>query len=594
MCGISGWFLTEQSGFRYEHLKSMLRMLDHRGPDDSGIYYDQRKGLGLAHNRLSILDLSRNGHQPMVSDTTHDILVFNGEIYNFRELKKELLSLGYGFRSQTDTEVLLHAFAQWGIQCVTKVHGMFAFAFWSAATEVLYLVRDPMGIKPLYYWLLPSGKGLVFASEIKAFLSLPGFQREVDRGSLEQFLEFGYSYTEKTIFRSVFKLLPGHYLEIHAGNVEQPHRYFDLDVVPHGEIDREKVEKELYETLTEVVKDHMVADVPIGMLLSGGLDSSLLASIAARETRIKTFSMGFQSSVDERPFARLVSDYIGSDHSELEITQDEIIGDLEESMFFFDDIFADWGMISTRLLYKKCREQGIKVVIVGEGADELFGGYNVFRFSMPGGFWGPRDWRLFQLYRSYVGRRYGGQYPAFRLQMLEYLDATSGDWFSAIRLFESRNQLPNNYVMKVDKASMAVSVEARVPFLDARVAEIAYRVPGEQLLGSGSEKLLLRSMAERYRLLPNMILNRKKFGASIAASWMDDSIVFRSYARDVILDNSSWVDELGLRRAMVGYFDKGKAGYRFPRSISIFRNLAWRLLIVNLWSRSYLGSAYVG
>ena len=326
------------------------------------------------------------------------------------------------------------------------------------------------------------------------------------------------------------------------------------------------------------------------VVLSGGLDSSITAALAARHAKITTISMGFaDSQIDERPFARVVSKHIGSDHREVTIRPGEVAETLESVVPVFDDLFADWGTFSTRLLYLKCREQGIKVVLVGEGSDEIFGGYPVFEKG--GQLRGPRPWRLFRLYQRYAGQRYGTQFRAFREIMERYLAEGDGDLFHAIRLFEARNQVPNNYVMKVDKASMAVSVEARAPFLDRRVAELACRTPGSLLLGEGTSKLLLRGMAERYALLPREITQRAKFGGSIATTWMDDSPRFRAFAREAILDPSGWTDELGLRESMTDYFDGRREGYRFPHAISVFRNLAWRLLLLNLWSRHYLGRA---
>jgi asparagine synthase (glutamine-hydrolysing) len=343
----------------------------------------------------------------------------------------------------------------------------------------------------------------------------------------------------------------------------------------------------LYDTLAEVVAQHLVADVPVGLLLSGGLDSSITAALAARQARITTISMGFaDSTLDERPFARVVAAHIGSDHREVTIDPQSISDELEEVAWYFDDLFADWGTVSTRLLYKKCREMGLKVVLVGEGSDELFGGYPVFETAQR--LRGPVTWRMFQLYRLYSGRRYGGHFPAFARIMRTHLAEADGDWFHAVRLFELRNQLPNNYVMKVDKASMSVSVEARAPFLDRRVAAQACAIPVDQLLGAGGPKALLRSMAERFTLLPAAIARRPKTGASMAASWMDESVRFRAYARHVILDREGWVDRLGLRGAMTDYFNGTRDGYAFPRAISIFSNLAWRLLLLNLWARRYV------
>jgi asparagine synthase (glutamine-hydrolysing) len=589
VCAISGWFIGNANTLALQDMESMLGTQHHRGPDDSGFFQDQSKGLVLGHNRLSILDLSVHGHQPMRNENTGDVLVFNGEIYNYKELRGKLQQRGHQFHSRCDTEVLLYSFAEWGIGCLDRIKGMFAFALWSPANETLHLVRDPMGIKPLYYWRLPRNGGIAFASEIKAFLSLPGFPSTINKKSLTQFLEFGYTFDQQeTIFKDVYKLAPGHRIKLQHGSQVAMQRYYFPDL---SQVDGQNVreaEDNLFSTLNQIVGEHLVADVPVGMLLSGGLDSSIIASIASRQGHIHTYSMGFaESRVDERPYARLVSEFIGSSHEEILIQPQELLTDLEQTIVHFDDLFADWGMLSTRLLYQKCRQKGVKVVIVGEGADELFGGYDIFRHALPEHAGMPMEWRLFQLYRAYAGRRYGSLFISFRRRMRGYLEMTDGDLFGAIRLFESRDQLPNNYVMKVDKASMSVSVEARVPFLDSRVAEIAYRVPGEMLIDRDSEKKLLRSMAQRHGLLPQELLQRKKFGAGVAANWMDDSPAFRQYARDVILQEDSLVDQLRLRRPMQRYFDHDERGYSFPRAISIFRNLAWRLLILNLWAKTY-------
>jgi asparagine synthase (glutamine-hydrolysing) len=307
---------------------------------------------------------------------------------------------------------------------------------------------------------------------------------------------------------------------------------------------------------------------------------------------VRTFTMGFaNSNLDERAYARRVARHIGSEHEEILIAPREVSDGLESAIACFDDLFADWGTISTRLLYEKCRERGIKVVLVGEGADELLGGYNVFRSSDSRA---PTDWWLFQLYRQYCGRRYGRYFGTFRALMRDYLNSADGDRFDAVRLFETRNQLPNNYVMKVDKASMSVSVEARVPYLDQRVAEIAYRIPKKLLLAEGTEKNVLRRVASRFQLLPEETLARPKLGGSMATSWMDDQPTFRNFAKGVILAKGGWTEALGLRPAMVEYFVNNRAGYAFPRAVSIFRSLAWRLLILEMWSKAYRLAPDVG
>ena len=590
MCGIAGWQLAPGRTRDVAQLRAMATAIAHRGPDDHGEFVDAAAGVALAHRRLSIIDLTAAGHQPMAMDDGSVVLAFNGELYNYVELKRELEALGRTFRSRSDTEVMLVALAHWGLAALDRFNGMFALAAWFAKERKLVLARDPMGMKPLYYTERGIGGGVAFASEIKALLPLQGFTAEMNRHSLQQYLEFGYVFDQdETSLAGVRKLPPGHVMVITNGRAERPVAFFKPAI---GSVADERsltsMADDLYSTLSEVVREHLVADVPVGLLLSGGLDSSVLAALAARDTKLATITMGFaDSGIDERLFARQVASHIGSDHREVLIDQREVVQGLEDVVWFFDDLFADWGTVSTRLLYRKCREQGIKVVLVGEGSDELFGGYSVFPAAQQGR--GPVLWQLFQLYRRYAGRRYGRQFSEFSAVMRRYLVQTDGNMFDAIRLFESRNQLPNNYVMKVDKASMSVSVEARAPYLDRRVAELAYSTPERYLLAEGSDKLILRTMSDRHKLLPHEIAHRPKFGASIAASWMDESEEFRRYAGSIVLSRDGWVDRLGLRGAMVDFFAGRRSGYRFPHAISIFSNLAWRMLLLNLWSAKYLG-----
>jgi asparagine synthase (glutamine-hydrolysing) len=587
MCGISGWSIHPNSAATLsQDADTFTAGMTHRGPDSTGQFHSRDYSIYLGHNRLSIIDLTDGGHQPMTNEQG-DVMVLNGELYNYQTIRTELEQLGHQFNSASDTEVAIKAFHQWGLSFTEKLKGMYAIAIWSQREQCLHLFRDPLGIKPLYYWRLPNDQGFAFASEIRTFQNLSTFTTEVDRRSLDQFLEFGYSFSpETTIFNGVSKLQPGHRLEIKQQSASAQIRFYNPDLRPLASSLVADSEQQLFETLSTVVAEHLIADVPVGLLLSGGLDSSLIAALASKKEKIHTFSMGFSdSTTDERPYARIVSKHIGSIHQEISIGPEEILTDLETVAAHYDDLFADWGMISTRVLYSKCKAQDIKVVLVGEGADELFGGYDIFKQSLSTAK-RPMDWVLFQLYRHYAGRRYGGNFVAYRKIMKGYLKQCGNDLFSAIRLFESRNQVPNNYAMKVDKASMSLSLEARAPFLDSRIADIAYRLPRDQLINLSDEKLILKSMARRYKLLPDEILDRRKFGAGIASNWMVDSPSFRQYARDIILANDSWVDELNLRDAMQRFFRHGQSGYAFPRSISLFSNLAWRLLILSLWSKA--------
>lgn len=577
----------------------MVRALAHRGPDDEGRFVDEEAGVGLLHRRLSIIDLSPLGHQPMPNEDGSAVLCFNGEIYNFGALRPELEAKGHVFRSRTDSEVLLHGWEEWGEGVLQRVRGMFAFAIWDSRRRLLVLARDPMGIKPLYLWWSASGR-LAFASELKAFLGLAGFEARPDLTALSQYLEFSFiSDPDRTSLEGVRKLRPGHVLTISFDDVMEgrlpPSRpYFTPPRVVHEETGSNSLDARadrLFETLSEVVGQHLVADVPVGLLLSGGLDSSILAALARRSGPVRTLSMGFAASgLDERPFGRSVAGYLGTSHEEVLIRPEEISAGLEDSSWYVDDLFGDWGVISTMLLYRKCREAGVNVVLVGEGSDEVFGGYP--DFVSAGGLEAESLGafrRGLRLYRWFSGRRWGKELlPLVRL--VRELDAESGDAFSTVRLFETRHQLPSNYNMKVDKASMAASVEARVPFLDQRVAEEGFRTPREMLLREGTNKFLLRYMSERHDLLPSETTRRPKVGGSIAATWMEDSPPFRSYARDVVLDPAGMTATLGLRRAMEDYFDRGRQGYRPPSGLSILSMVAWRLLMLNLWARHYLGS----
>lgn len=590
MCGISGYYAAG-GGPPRDVLARMADALQHRGPDDRGYFHEPALGLGLAHNRLSIMDLSAAGHQPMLGRDRSAVLVYNGELYNFKELRGELEAAGHVFTSRCDTEVVLRAYEQWGSDCVTRFCGMFALAVWDARRRELFLARDPLGMKPLYYTTAVAGwPGFFFASELKAFRAIPGFRPRLSAPALASFMEFGYVFdAHQTAFQDVYKLPPGHSQVVRAGGRAEPPRPYHVlpsrpDAIAADEDDVRR--EELRATLETVVAQHLVADVPVGILLSGGLDSSLVAALAARRTAVTTLSMGFAGAAfDERPFARQVAQHIGSTHREIEITPSEVREHLEETIPVFDDLFDDWGTISTRLLYKKCREMGIKVVLVGEGSDEVFGGYDVFRAAS--GLRGPVAWRLLKLWHRYGNRRYGRTLAPFCGLMRGFLRESGGDWFHGVRLFEARHQLPNQYVMKVDKASMSVSVEARAPYLDHRIADLACRLPAVRLLRGPRNKAILREIAAERNLLPPEISARPKFGGSIAMNWMDDDPGFRARARTVVLDPAAaWTDRLGLRRAMENYFDRGRQGYPFPHPLSLFRILAWRLMQLELWSRA--------
>lgn len=584
MCGLVG-LMGRKAGFDLDaEVRGMAERIRHRGPDGQGFYRDADAGLALGHQRLSIIDLSDASHQPMLDPATGVALAYNGEIYNFRELRTLLEAAGQVFRSSGDTEVLLRAYLEWGIDCLHRLCGMFAFAIWDPRTRVVHLARDAMGMKPLYLY---SGRGWVaFASEIKAFLALEGFQARLDPAGVQQFLEFGFLFElHRTSLLGVRKLEAGERIELVDGRLKtcevwyRPPR-FD----PEGGLNETERIAQLRDALERVVEQHLIADVPLGLMLSGGLDSSVIAGLAARHSPITTISMGFdQSEVDERPEARRVARHVGSRHLDVLITAAEIRHEIQTGAWVFDDLFGDWGTISSRLLYRRCRELGIKVVLVGEGADELFGGYEVFcqpaRLS---------HWRRFRIYQRYSGRRYGRLFPKFNRILSEYFKESAGNAFNAIRLFETRRQLPNRYVMKVDKASMAEGVEARAPYLDRRIAEIAYRTPPEFLQGNATNKWLLRAVGLQGGLIPESTARREKFGAPLAASWMSRDPAFRKFVADLVLAPGSLTRELGYGPAMEAYLLRGVEGARWPGALSIFQDLAWLLLLLESWAPHYL------
>ena len=586
MCGVAGWQVEDNQNIQYDVLENMLNLIAHRGPDDSGTYFDHEFGVALGHRRLSIIDLSNASHQPMIDPQSGVVIAYNGELYNFRSLRTELETLGHHFNSRGDTEVFLRAFIEWGADCFNHFAGMFAVAIWDKRNQSLYLARDPTGMKPLYYGELPDRKGIVFASEVKAWLQIPEFQANLDQQSLQQFLEFGYTFDEnRTILANVNKVPPGCYLKIQRGSIQSTHRYFTPpSAIPETEIKLAEKLEQFYETFKQVVSEHLIADVPVGILLSGGLDSSLLTSFASKHSQVTTITMSFaESAIDERGDAQIVAQYANTKHHEVIINPQEVINQIQNKAWIFDDLFADWGTFSTNILYQKCRDMGIKVVLVGEGSDELFAGYGTFVAPQC-----SQEWQIFKLYQRYSGRRYGQFYFDFRRIFKKYLNQSSNDFCQAVRLFEAQQQLPNNYVMKVDKASMAASVEARSPFLDRRIAELAYRLPTSSLLSKETNKLVLRQMAEKYQLLPDRVINRPKFGASIASSWIEENPQFRQFASDIILQPNSWCQKLGLKSAMEDYLIHGKKGCALPSNLSVFTHIAWRLLLLELWSSFYL------
>ncbi len=582
MCGIAGWSFPKGAAPPMAALKRIAHSLAHRGPDGAGFYERANEGIALAHRRLSIIDLSDASRQPMLALDGKVALSYNGELYNFRDLRAELEARGATFTTTGDTEVVLKAYLEWGIDCLNRFAGMFAIALWDERSHTLHLARDAMGIKPLY-WIEKSG-GIAFASEARSLRFIPGAALTLREHGVAQYLEFGYVIDEdRTIFESVRKLAPGTRLSIREGKIIERARFFEAGVRPLEIADFDEKARELSGLLSRVVDEHLIADVPVAILLSGGLDSSVIAALAGKRAKVQALTMAFDgASLDERPFAAKVANHISASFKEISIAPSDLIVELKQHAAMFDDLFADLGTITSRLLYRKCREFGYKVVLVGEGADELFGGYDIFQVPET-----LSSWAKFRLYQRYAGRRHGSCRALFAGLFGEYLSQTS-DAFDAVRLFESRRQLPNQYVMKVDKASMAESVEARAPYLDRRIAEFAYGLPRAALMQGDQNKLILRKVAALDDLLPSTISTRVKYGAPLDANWMDSDASIRALARARLFADGSMTERYGLRGAMSEYLIDRKSGQRWPGALSIYRGLAWRLLLMELWSDSVL------
>ncbi len=589
MCGLLGIWTRDAS----VDSRAALDALTHRGPDDSGIFSDG--GLTLGHTRLSILDLSAAGHQPMSSQDGRYTLIYNGEIYNHRELRESLQSRGCRFVSTSDTEVLLKGLEHKGVGFLNLLCGMFSFALWDAEQRELLLARDVTGVKPLLYYQGPDGT-FAFASELKAFQALDCCRFDLDQKMIRQYVEFGYVWDpQRTVIGAVRKLPPGHLLQVKDGRAGAPQRWHPMASRPRKN-DGESMDQaadRLYETLSDVVRQQLVADVPVGLLLSGGVDSSILAALAARalERPLRTLSVGFENHPGELQHARTVARFVGSDHSEQTITVEEVLAEFEHNARYYDDLFWDTGFITSLIIYRRCRAEGLKVVLVGEGADEIFAGYGTFTQLSEG--WVnflPAALHRYLFYRQYSGQQWGEFRTDFDELIRAIAEQTGNDWFEVVRRYELDYRLPCNLNMKVDRASMANSVEARVPYQDPRVVALALGLPRSYLRHGGQDKRVLRHMARRHRLLPDEIIARPKFGMMMPGSWLKDDPRLFDFARKVVCANSDLLAALGVERQVKAFFNRReRRGLRHLRRHLALSTLVWRLFVLELWRRSYFG-----
>jgi asparagine synthase (glutamine-hydrolysing) len=626
MCGICGKLeFDPEAKIAPNLLKKMADAIVHRGPDDEGFYVNGQIGLGF--RRLSIIDLS-GGHQPLSNEDGSIWIVFNGEIYNYRELRAELVSKGHIFRTKSDTEVIVHLFEEYGRDCVQKLRGMFSFAIWDSVHKSLFLARDRVGIKPLYYYL--DEHFLSFGSEIKAMLADPEVRREIDAPIIDRFLAYYYVPGSQTLLRNVFKLDPGHWLEVHDGKI-QIQCYWDLDFkqVNHRE-SAEDLEQQTLSLLDESVQMHMISDVPVGFLLSGGVDSTAMLSLASKKTDkpISSFTIGFSHPgvVDERPYARLAAEKFGSQYYDISITAREFASFLPDYVRYMEEPVCEPAAIALYYVSKLAR-QYVKVLISGEGGDEAFGGYHNYRNM----FWleaikkalGPArstaghgvewmgrmsDSRVLKKYGALMNTNLDENYLSRTSSPYEYFNKTPSRIYTAEmsrrvdkirsvditrRLLASRSGygplekmlyvdtktwLPDDLLIKADRMTMANSVELRVPFLDHKVLEFAARLPRNQKVrGLGMKYLLKKALAKH---VPKLILDRRKVGfPNPSATWLRHDL--KDLFADILLDSRS------LSR---GYFRKAAIRDLFARNSESSPHSAeiFSLVVLELWHRTFI------
>jgi asparagine synthase (glutamine-hydrolysing) len=621
MCGICGLYCLSGNGDLDVEVRRMVRTIAHRGPDAEGTYVGE--GIALGHRRLSILDPSSAGAQPMALGPA--TVVYNGESFNFLKLRAELARLGHEFRGHSDTEVLLHAYDAWGLEGLARLEGMFAFALWDAARRRLVLMRDRLGIKPLYYsWT--RGR-LAFGSEIKAVLAGIELDRSIDDQAFAEYLWYGNSFEDRTIYRGVRALQSGHRLVIENGThrVEPWWRVEEwLEKAPQV-ADAPEAAAAVRGAIDGAVARQLVSDVPVGVFLSGGIDSSsIAASAAASGRRLASFSVGFdyERGVNELPKARRVAQAFGLDHHELHVSGGALDEVLMRLVAAHDEPFADAANIPLYLLAQEVSGK-IKVVLQGDGGDEMFAGYRRYAILRHAGLW--RRWsraleRLVTVIPGALSARLGrlaaaaGQPDAaLRMALLLTVDTlrdpptallesgarcrleASTDPFGAYRscalrfatadpvqqmlLTDVALQLPSQFLTKVDRATMAHGIEARVPLLDEQVAALAIRMPSKLKVHGMQKKLVLRN-AMRGRV-PNEVLDGPKTGFGVPyAEWLRGSL--RGFARAALLD-ARFVERFGLNRErLVAALDEHQSRRR-DRGF-----LLWKLLQLSLWSRHQL------
>lgn len=628
MCGIYGYLSLTQQNQIIPQAAAAVDALYHRGPDEKGIWQDADIFLGM--RRLSIIDLAE-GQQPIWNEDGSCCTVYNGELYNYRDLRPHLLAAGHTFRTHSDTEVILHAYEEWGVDCLRHFNGMYAFAIWDGHRQRLLLARDRIGIKPLYYY--QDADRLIFASEIKAILTDPTVRRTINPQGLANFLAFGHAVAPVTLYQNIYKLLPGHYMTIQHGTITI-HEYWDVGTEAPLVDARHQTETALAEQvrrlLSDAVQRQMVADVPVGAFLSGGVDSSSVVALMKRHASgpVKTFTLGFRagSAYNELAAARRVADYLGTEHHELLVEHVDLVQTLRTLVYHYDEPFGDSAGFPLYLLSRFAREH-VKVVLVGDGGDELFGGYRRYAVDQWAALYGrlptfmtqtlapdlaerlPRlrrikrtlttlpiadpaqryaAWlRLFtpemqcDLLQPALATALAGYDAAWRYPELyaRLSGATANDHLNRLMYIDLKNWLVDMYMEKTDKATMAGSIEARLPLLDHRLVELAFQIPSHyKIRGMATKRIFKRAVAG---LIPPEVLRKPKQGFAVPTDpWFRGEL--KGFTFDVLFDE---------RTRRRGYFqmpviERLWREHRDGRHV--WDEHLWLLLNFELWHRIYL------
>ncbi|MBI5412947.1 asparagine synthase (glutamine-hydrolyzing) [Candidatus Peregrinibacteria bacterium] len=628
MCGISGIFHFKSGESATEDiLKKMGSTMVHRGPDDSGTYISKDRNLGFSFRRLSIIDLSPTGHQPMINEDGTVWVMLNGEIYNFDELRHELLKKGHNFKSKSDTETIIHSYEEYGVKAVDKWNGMFAVALWDEKKQKLWLVRDRLGIKPVYYTI--HNGTLIFGSEIKAILAYPGVKRRLNERALFDYLTFACCPAPQTLFEGIHKLPAGHYLEVDAHGIKETEYW---DPIPTSSSQTEEdFTKNIRGILQDSVQKQMVCDVPFGVFLSGGVDSTTNVALMtqARGKSVDSFSVNVKDlpKYDEFKWARKAAKAFNSNHHEITAGPQDLMAFLPKLAEHADDPNGDPVCFPLYYVSKLIRDSGVIVAQVGEGADELFAGYN--QYSLVLNFW-KRWWKKLEALPSPLKKllfKLGTltKHPAFGLhleQLRKLADAEEFFWggaiafseftkwdlftddfrkrmdgnssFDAIKPYykaidskapetdflnrmiylELKIRLPELLLMRVDKITMANSIESRVPFLDHRLVELAMRIPMDMKLKNGTPKYILKEAVRG--IIPDEIIDRKKQGFSAPiAEWLKGPL--KDELPNVIWKSKIWDAGIFKKEAvakLINDHQSGKADLSFR---------IWNLITLCLW-----------